>query len=169
METKRGKAGPPGAGDLGYFAGLKDRELRDEGYFLVEGRLLVERLLAAGLPPEVPGSASGGFEPLGILCVPSLAVEFEALAAGRCPVSVMGETDISALAGFPFHRGVIAAAKRPELPTLERWLVAALWTGTRLPALQPAPSLVSTASQVSQMIDWESAVQERRYLVAHYG
>jgi tRNA G18 (ribose-2'-O)-methylase SpoU len=124
METKRGNAGPPGAGDLGYFAGLKDRELRDEGYFLVEGRLLVERLLAACLPSEVPGSASGGFEPIGILCVPSLAVEFESLAAGLCPVSVMGEADISALAGFPFHRGVLAASKRPELPTLERWLAS---------------------------------------------
>ena len=93
--------------DLAAFAALRDRDLRAEGLVVAEGRLLAERLLAASR-----------LEVLGVLCVPALAGRFEELAAGRCPVLVRPEAALAETAGYPFHRGVIAAARRPSLPGL---------------------------------------------------
>lgn len=93
--------------DLAAFAALRDRDLRAEGLVVAEGRLLAERLLAASR-----------LEVLGVLCVPALAGRFEELAAGRCPVLVRPEAALAETAGYPFHRGVIAAARRPSLSGL---------------------------------------------------
>jgi len=93
--------------DLAAFAALRDRDLRAEGLVVAEGRLLAERLLAASR-----------LEVLGVLCVPALAGRFEELASGRCPVLVRPEAALAETAGYPFHRGVIAAARRPSLPGL---------------------------------------------------
>lgn len=100
-------AGGAGPLDLAAFAALRDRDLRAEGLVVAEGRLLAERLLAA---PRL--------EVLGVLCVPALAGRFEELAAGRCPVLVRPEAALAETAGYPFHRGVIAAARRPSLSGL---------------------------------------------------
>ncbi len=100
-------AGGAGPLDLAAFAALRDRDLRAEGLVVAEGRLLAERLLAA---PRL--------EVLGVLCVPALAGRFEELASGRCPVLVRPEAALAETAGYPFHRGVIAAARRPSLPGL---------------------------------------------------
>ncbi len=100
-------AGGAGPLDLAAFAALRDRDLRAEGLVVAEGRLLAERLLAA---PRL--------EVLGVLCVPALAGRFEELASGRCPVLVRPEPALAETAGYPFHRGVIAAARRPSLPGL---------------------------------------------------
>jgi len=100
-------AGGAGPLDLAAFAALRDRDLRAEGLVVAEGRLLAERLLAASR-----------LEVLGVLCVPALAGRFEELAAGRCPVLVRPEAALAETAGYPFHRGVIAAARRPSLPGL---------------------------------------------------
>jgi tRNA G18 (ribose-2'-O)-methylase SpoU len=89
-------------GELARFASLRDRDLRAEGIMIAEGRLLVERLLSM---PEATL--------LGLLCVPTLAERFERLVAGRCPLSILPEPGIAQIAGFPFHRGILAAAKRP--------------------------------------------------------
>ncbi len=89
--------------DLAAFAHLRERDLCAEGIVVAEGRLLAERLLAAA--PR--------FSPLGVLSVPTLAPRFEALAAGRCPVVTLPEPKLAEVAGYAFHRGVIAAARRP--------------------------------------------------------
>ena len=123
-------AGKLSAAELAVFAGLRDRDLRAEGVVVAEGRLLAERLLAAarrsaqggmggagpaGGPPFVPPTS---FEALGMLCVPALAEEFAGLAEGLCPLEVWPESELAVLAGFPFHRGVLAAARRGPLPRL---------------------------------------------------
>lgn len=59
------------------------------------------------------------FEALGLVCVPSLAEHFEGLAVGLCPLLVRSEAELSVLAGFHFHRGVLALARRLPLPRLE--------------------------------------------------
>jgi tRNA G18 (ribose-2'-O)-methylase SpoU len=125
--------------ELAAFASLKDRELRAEGLVIAEGRLLVTRLLeaarrtVAGADPGAADArgvgnsgrvASGpalprpGFDAIAVLCVPSLQGEFEKLAAGLCPVHAASEEELAGLAGFPFHRGVLAAARRRAMPAL---------------------------------------------------
>ncbi|HCM26418.1 MAG: hypothetical protein A2Z99_16070 [Treponema sp. GWB1_62_6] len=91
--------------DLRVFADLPDRDLRREGVLIGEGRLVVSRVASRCVL-------------LGVLAEPSAAAEAEALAAGRCPCIVLSADRISALAGYPFHRGLIAAAERPAVPVL---------------------------------------------------
>ncbi len=103
--------------ELELYRDLRDRDLRREGLLVAEGRWLVERLLASG------------WEVLSVLCAPRFAGHFRELAAGRCPVLTADEEQLARLAGFPFHRGVLAAARRPGFPSLAAWLL-----GERLPA-----------------------------------
>ena len=96
--------------DIRLFAALRDRELRREGILVAEGRLLAERLLRSGLPV------------LGVLCAPRFEASFLPLSAGACPLRVLPEREIARIAGFAFHRGVLAVARRPEPPALEALL-----------------------------------------------
>ncbi len=98
-----GGAGAASGDPLRFFFGLKDRDLRREGVVVGEGRLVASRV-AARLPL------------LAVLAEPSAAAEAETLAAGRCPVAVLPSEELSRTAGYPFHRGLLAAARRPELP-----------------------------------------------------
>lgn len=90
-----------GSMDRSLFAALPDRDLRREGVLIGEGRILADRVLAR-------------CRPLAVLAVPSAAAEAEALAAGRCPVEVLEVAAISGLVGYPFHRGLMVAAERPQ-------------------------------------------------------
>lgn len=96
--------------DLELYRDLRDRDLRREGLLIAEGRWLVERLLASG------------WEVLSVVCAPRFAAHFLALAAGRCPVLTAGEDQLARVAGFAFHRGVLAAARRPAPISLAAWL-----------------------------------------------
>ena len=83
------------------------RELRGggpelDGRFIVEGVLAVERLLASSYTLE------------SILCTPSARARLE-LEGVDCPVFELPRKAIAALAGFDFHRGVLACARRPPL------------------------------------------------------
>ena len=99
--------------ELEPYRDLRDRDLRREGLLVAEGRWLVERLLASG------------WEVLSVLCAPRFAGHFRELAAGRCPVLTADEERLAKVAGFPFHRGVLAAARRPRFPSLAAWLSGA--------------------------------------------
>jgi tRNA G18 (ribose-2'-O)-methylase SpoU len=106
--------------DLSAFASLKDSDLRARGLVVGEGRLLATRLIEA-CRREAGASSRAGlplprFEALGIACVPALLEEFLALADGLCPVEALREGELAAMVGFPFHRGVIAAARRVGSP-----------------------------------------------------
>lgn len=87
--------------------GLRDRDLRGEGFFVAEGRLLVERTIASGVAVEA------------IFADEAASAEARALAAvsagqGRFfPVRVCAAGELDKVAGFPFHRGMLALAKRP--------------------------------------------------------
>ncbi len=89
---------------------LRDRDLRREGLLVAEGRWLVERLLASG------------WEVLSVVCAPRFAEHFREQASSRCPVLTADEEQLAQVAGFPFHRGVLAAARRPKFPSLAAWL-----------------------------------------------
>ena len=96
--------------DLELYRDLRDRDLRREGLLVAEGRWLVERLLASG------------WEVLSVVCATRFAAHFLELAAGRCPVLTADEDQLARVAGFAFHRGVLAAARRPRLASLAAWL-----------------------------------------------
>lgn len=92
--------------DLSIFRNLRDNDYRNQGLIVVEGRIVAEKALEAGLAFRA------------MVCVPSALAEWERIAAGRFPVEALPRPEIEALAGFPFHRGVLALASRPVLPAL---------------------------------------------------
>ena len=93
--------------DLDIFRDLRDSDYRRRGLIVTEGRLVTETALEAGLRVRA------------LLCVPSARGEWEGRAEGRFEVQVLARPEIEALAGFPFHRGVLALAERPEIPPLD--------------------------------------------------
>lgn len=104
------------------------RDLRARGagdHLIVEGALAVERLLAA----------AERFELESLVCTPhqrarlAERVELPATLA----IFELAREQIAALAGFDFHRGVIACAARPALSErLEAWELEALARRERL-------------------------------------
>jgi len=91
--------------DVAILSRLPDRDLRREGLFVTEGRLVTERALRSGWPMEL------------VACVPPWQEHFAPLTAGRCPLTVLPEADMAHLAGFAFHRGVLGAGRRKPLHT----------------------------------------------------
>lgn len=71
---------------------------------------MARRLLASTLVPEA------------VLCLAAHEAEFSLLSAGRCPVTVLSPAEMDQWAGFAFHRGVLAVARRPVPLTLEAFL-----------------------------------------------
>lgn len=78
------------------------------GRFIVEGGLAVERLLASAHEVE------------SIVCTPSQRERLEPALAARerargeaAPIFELARRELAALAGFDFHRGVLACARRP--------------------------------------------------------
>ncbi len=93
--------------ELDLFRGLRDADYKSRGLLVAEGRLVIEKALEAGLRIRA------------LVCVPSARGEWESRAEGRFEVRVLPRSEIEALAGFPFHRGVLALAERREIPALE--------------------------------------------------
>jgi tRNA G18 (ribose-2'-O)-methylase SpoU len=93
--------------ELDLFRGLRDTDYRSRGLLVAEGRIVAEKALEAGLRIRA------------LVCVPSARGEWEGRSEGRFEVQVLPRSEIETLAGFPFHRGVLALAERPEIPALE--------------------------------------------------
>ncbi|EDM79495.1 23S RIBOSOMAL RNA METHYLTRANSFERASE [Plesiocystis pacifica SIR-1] len=97
------------------FRALRGR--REDGRFIVEGALAVERLLeqAERFPVE------------SLVCTPSHGARLEAALPPGVPAFVLPRKRIAELAGFDFHRGVLACARRPPTrAVLEPWEIEAL-------------------------------------------
>ena len=92
------------------FWGFTDRHWTRSGLTLAEGVLLARRLLSSPLVPEA------------VICLARHEQEFVELAAGRCPVTILSPAEMEKWAGFAFHRGVLAVARRPEPLRLEAFL-----------------------------------------------
>jgi tRNA G18 (ribose-2'-O)-methylase SpoU len=100
------------------FSNLRDRDLRSRGQLIAEGRWLAHRLVRAEYPKTQ------------VLTAPRFADEFTEFADGGGDLFVADEATLSSVAGFDFHRGVIASAARPELPTLATALSQIIPGGT---------------------------------------
>jgi tRNA G18 (ribose-2'-O)-methylase SpoU len=76
-------------------------ESEPEDFLLLEGALLVERGIEAGL------------EIMELACVPARESWIRGLLGPDGPISVLPEEELASMAGYPFHRGVLARARRP--------------------------------------------------------
>ena len=90
------------------YRALNDPERRRElerrgGFFVVEGALALAALLDSGFPIR------------SVLAAARKAERVRALVGDRAPVVVRSDDEVEAIAGFPFHRGVLAAADRRPL------------------------------------------------------
>lgn len=99
---------------LSLFSNIPDRAYAREGRCMCEGRLVIEKALQNGVELEA------------LLCSEERLSEYEALCRAytggegkQCerPVPVFGlpHAEIEKLVGFDFHRGALAAARRPSL------------------------------------------------------
>jgi len=93
-----------------YLNSLKDKSLGKEGFFISEGREVTLRLFQSGLPVR------------DVLCTPKLLEEFSGLIPADAGIHVMSEQEMSSLLGFKFHRGILASAPIPRIPTMEEAL-----------------------------------------------
>ena len=91
---------------LEVFSNLRDRDLRRRGQLIAEGRWLAHRLVRAGYPQTQ------------VLTTPRFADEFAEFAGRGGDLFVADDQTLSAVAGFDFHRGVIASSARPAPATL---------------------------------------------------
>ncbi|MBN1518946.1 MAG: RNA methyltransferase [Spirochaetales bacterium] len=83
------------------FMGLRDRDYARQGLLVCEGRLVLEKALAAGLELD------------SALCVPADEAGLRDRLAPGTPLEVLPQAELASLVGFSFHRGVLALAKRP--------------------------------------------------------
>jgi tRNA G18 (ribose-2'-O)-methylase SpoU len=79
---------------------------RRGAFFVVEGTLALEALLGSEFPVR------------SVLAAARKAELVRSLVGGRAPVVVRSDAEVEAITGFPFHRGVLAAADRRPLPAL---------------------------------------------------
>jgi tRNA G18 (ribose-2'-O)-methylase SpoU len=83
---------------------MRERDLKASGLILLEGSFLVERGIAEGLVLEEA------------FCVPQAQARWLKALNGACPLRVLPEPELTAILGYPFHRGAFALARRPQLP-----------------------------------------------------
>lgn len=92
------------------FAGVRDHPAFGP-CFIVEGRILVEDLLAS--------AARGGPRIVSVAATPAAAETLAARLPSGTELLVAEASQLSELAGFPFHRGVLACAVVPPPPPTE--------------------------------------------------
>ena len=79
---------------------MNDRQLADQGLLALEGAFLVEKALKAGYSIDR------------LYCVGARESWARGLSMGACSPTVLPEAAVSEIAGYPFHRGVYALARR---------------------------------------------------------
>jgi tRNA G18 (ribose-2'-O)-methylase SpoU len=99
--------------------------------FVAEGRILVEDLLAWG--------RAGKLEVVAVLAEPAQAEAVRPLLPEGAGLLTASRAEVEALAGFPFHRGLLAAAVVPPRP--DRARLRACGRLLALPAVADAGNL----------------------------
>lgn len=77
--------------------------IRRSGLFIAEGEKVVDRLIA------------GGFEVHSLCATPEYAERYAPRVQSDTPIYVASEEMLAAIAGFDFHRGVLACGRRQRL------------------------------------------------------
>ncbi|MFH2114874.1 MAG: RNA methyltransferase [Spirochaetota bacterium] len=118
---------------LSLFTRLRDRDYAREGILVCEGRLVLEKAMAAGLRIR------------SILCVPADEEAWRSLAPAGAAVFSLPRPQMEAHLGFAFHRGVLALAERPALagyPTQTKGLTLEEQENFHVPADPGGPAMV---------------------------
>jgi len=89
------------------YRNLPERTRRGEEAFIAEGRTVAARMIESGWPVESVFAAEG------------FAEEFDRLLAGRAPLYVASRKLLAEVAGFNFHRGVLAHGRRRPALSLD--------------------------------------------------
>jgi tRNA G18 (ribose-2'-O)-methylase SpoU len=111
---------------LAPYRNLKDRELaRLDGRFIAESDLVVRRLLASDYPVE------------SVLVARRKADALAAVVPPLVPMYVLGEDQLDAVIGYPFHTGVLAVGRRKPPLALEPVVPAMIPTGRSLLVVCP--------------------------------
>jgi tRNA G18 (ribose-2'-O)-methylase SpoU len=112
---------------LAVYRDLKSPEAKRRGpLFVVEGMLLVQRLLSSGLRvASVLAEERFAEELLTRIPPDTLLYVIPNLSAAEEAGERHGHSFVSGLAGFKFHRGVLACGYRPASADLDRLLEAA--------------------------------------------
>ncbi|MDP2790838.1 MAG: RNA methyltransferase [Rectinemataceae bacterium] len=85
------------------FSDLKDKDFSGSGLMALEGRILIEKALECGI------------EMLGLVRSEDSGEDWLEAYAGKFPITTLDHAALCAIAGFKFHHGAIAMARRPEL------------------------------------------------------
>lgn len=86
------------------YRNLRERDLRAEGLFICEGALLAERLMDSRFAVD------------SLLVSEDCQARFAPRLQGRAPLYVASAALLREIAGFDFHRGVLALGRRMALP-----------------------------------------------------
>lgn len=84
------------------------RRMGDQEVFIAEGRILVEDLLRAG--------RAGRLMVHSVATTPALAEQVKSQLPASAVLLTASEDDLHTIAGFPFHRGLLACAEVPAAP-----------------------------------------------------
>ena len=95
------------------YRNLRDRTLRGESLFVTEGSIVTLRLLRSAFGVD------------SVLVADAFLDEIAPAVGGRAPIYVGSEQLLLDVVGFPFHRGVLGAGRRPQrTPQLDELLAA---------------------------------------------
>ena len=119
---------------LSLFRDLKEKDLRKQRIVIGESRFVAERMIGAGL--KIIGGIGTG-DNTRIL---------EQLGEGRFPVLELSREEISTLAGYPFHRGMLVAAEEPDKKTISGYLEKR--KGNDLVVFMPDPNIPENIGSV---------------------
>lgn len=114
---------------LADYRGLRDADLRrpDRGWFIAEGRLVIEQLLRSAYPVRSLLVTPPRFEALR---------RSDALAGVRAPVYLAESALLNTIAGFDLHRGLLASADRLPAATVTDVLAPVRTAGGALAILE---------------------------------
>lgn len=80
---------------------------RQSGLFIAEGEKVAARLMESR------------FEVVSVLAEPELAAKYEPRLPQMTPVFVVSQAEMEAIAGFHFHRGILACGRRKTVSSVE--------------------------------------------------
>lgn len=138
------------------FCNLRDRTLRGENIFIAEGFLLVERLLRSTFATEAVLVAEESLDDWKTLLT-SILPQKPNLA--HVPTYVAPAAKLLDIAGFPFHRGVLALGQRRPDPTFDE-LIASQFTTNSLAVKTPTVPTATRAALPCEMRE------RRRWVIA---
>lgn len=111
-----------------------------DGEILLEGAFLAERARSAGLAI------------VDVACVPAREIWARATFAPDATASdlvrILPERELAEIAGYPFHRGVLVRARRPEAISPEQALDAGLVAALKATASPKDPGILPARSRV---------------------